>query len=119
MQEEEEKQENRPEHPQGQAPAQQYHDHDMNQLEHLPIEADEQEGAQQRPLQALIVNNGNYPVMVDLPGDDEAMVELAIALSLQDQVCYFYVNNLSLSNMPVITKIGIIPKNSFQLALSV
>jgi hypothetical protein len=32
--------------------------------------------------------------MVDIPpdADDEAMVELAIALSLQDQVSYFFTN---------------------------
>ncbi|XP_014674378.1 PREDICTED: E3 ubiquitin-protein ligase UBR4-like [Priapulus caudatus] len=51
----------------------------------MEVDVDEDEAAQQSPLEALLVGNGNYPVMLDLPGDDEAMVELAIALSLQDQ----------------------------------
>ena len=40
------------------------------------------------PLQALLAaGGGNFPPMLDIPpdADDETMVELAIALSLQDQ----------------------------------
>lgn len=40
------------------------------------------------PLEELLNAGGNFPPMVDIPpdADDETMVELAIALSLQDQV---------------------------------
>ena len=44
------------------------------------------------PLEALLAgaagNAANFPAMLDIPpdADDETMVELAIALSLQDQV---------------------------------
>ena len=41
------------------------------------------------PLEVLLERSGaNFPPIVDIPpdADDETMVELAIALSLQDQV---------------------------------
>lgn len=40
------------------------------------------------PIEALLAGGVNFPPMVDIPpdADDETMVELAIALSLQDQV---------------------------------
>ena len=40
------------------------------------------------PLEALLQRGGNFNPVVDIPpdADDETMVELAIALSLQDQV---------------------------------
>ena len=39
------------------------------------------------PLEQLLQAGGNFPPVVDIPpdADDETMVELAIALSLQDQ----------------------------------
>ncbi|KAL3872340.1 hypothetical protein ACJMK2_040271 [Sinanodonta woodiana] len=39
------------------------------------------------PLEVLLGSGGNFPAMMDIPpdADDETMVELAIALSLQDQ----------------------------------
>ena len=44
-------------------------------------------GQQQSPLEALLSGHGNFPAMFIPPdADDETMVELAIALSLQDQV---------------------------------
>jgi hypothetical protein len=45
-------------------------------------------------LEELLSGGVNFPPMVDIPpdADDEAMVELAIALSLQDQVSYFFTN---------------------------
>ena len=44
--------------------------------------------AQPSPLEALLAGQVNFPAMLDIPpdADDETMVELAIALSLQDQV---------------------------------
>ena len=52
-------------------------------------------GAQQQsPLEALLQGQGNFPAMFIPPdADDETMVELAIALSLQDQVfvCFLHI----------------------------
>ena len=44
--------------------------------------------AQPSSLEALLAGQMNFPAMLDIPpdADDETMVELAIALSLQDQV---------------------------------
>ena len=44
--------------------------------------------AQASALEALLAGGANFPAMLDIPpdADDETMVELAIALSLQDQV---------------------------------
>ena len=42
-------------------------------------------------LEALLAGGaGNLQALLDMPdADDETMVQLAIALSLQDQVCYY------------------------------
>lgn len=43
--------------------------------------------SQASPLEALLGSRANFGPMLDIPhDDDEAMVELAIALSLQEQV---------------------------------
>jgi len=46
------------------------------------------EGGASHPLEALLQREGNFNPVVDIPpdADDETMVELAIALSLQEQV---------------------------------
>lgn len=51
-------------------------------------------------LEALLLGAGGLPGMLDLPpdADDEAMVELAIALSLQDQASG---QGLSLPGLPL------------------
>ena len=63
-----------------------------------PDEEDEEEdeegapaappGPQQSALEALLAAGPSFPAMLHIPpdADDETMVELAIALSLQDQV---------------------------------
>ena len=47
---------------------------------------------QPSPLEALLAGRANFPGMLDIPpdADDETMVELAIALSLQEQVLVVY-----------------------------
>ena len=52
------------------------------------------EGEGRHPLvEALLQEGGNFNPVVDIPpdADDETMVELAIALSLQEQVGYIFI----------------------------
>ena len=53
-----------------------------------PPEGNAHPHAQPSSLEALLAGQMNFPAMLDIPpdADDETMVELAIALSLQDQV---------------------------------
>jgi hypothetical protein len=53
-----------------------------------PMVLEPSEPGQGHPLQALLQRGANFNPVVDIPpdADDETMVELAIALSLQDQV---------------------------------
>ncbi len=57
----------------------------------MSLEPPELSGMSQQPspLEALLAGQGSFPAMLDIPpdADDETMVELAIALSLQEQVC--------------------------------
>ena len=61
---------------------------------------------QPSPLEALLSGQGNLPAMLDIPpdADDETMVELAIALSLQEQVFVCFLHYYSLPTYTAHTK---------------